>query len=337
MQVAANYYICLDGGGSKIECVVLDETGKRIRLIQDVVVGAARVEGANVNYDGGAKKLTDQLHVLFTQVKIASTGVALSELLPKVKVIAGMAGAARPDPREKVAQIFEQMGVQRENLTLQGDAEMWLTGIKNKNALVAICGTGHVIFGKVNGEIKDADNNFFRLGGWGPEDRKEVASGYNIALEGLAAVRGMKYEKAEKTALADLLPNYFGDTPILEIPKKFQVAEIAKFAKGVFDAVHIYGDFVAREIIFRCFTDEVATKVQTFLKRNFSETSPDRLEIKYVGGLMKGCFYETLERQVTSKLAALKSTCEVTQENASSKNVAEEYTKTHIFCRIPYV
>lgn len=343
MEALANYYVCLEGGGSKIECVVLDSRkGERVELKQSDPYGnetnlfVAKVAGANVNYDGGREKLEDSLRELFTKVQIAENGCTLGDLLPQARVIAGMAGVARKDPREVVTVIFEKVGVNREILDLQGDAEWWLTGAKEPNVVVVISGTGHGISGKINNKTRDETNKtrdergeVFRLGGWGPGDHLEVASGYNVGLEGIEAVRGMQYEKAPETSLATALKEYFGesDGSVVRnsIPTKYSVAKVAKFAEKVFDAAFKENDCVAEEIITRCFIQEVANKVATFVKRQGMRD----VAIKYVGGLMRNVDCKQLvEAAVAERLDAL--SIKFSQENLSERHVAEEYVKNKI-------
>jgi N-acetylglucosamine kinase-like BadF-type ATPase len=291
---------------------VLDDKGVELPVSQNYV------EGVNINTDG-EQKVREVLTRLFSEVQLQ--GKALGEYLGKAHVIAGMAGVALAEPRAKVRAIFEDLGAK--NLELQGDAEMWLSGTKDPNAMVVICGTGHVIFGKVQGQLKDERNKFYRLGGWGADDGDDKPSGYNIGLAGIKAVRASQEEYGPKTVLEAHLRTHFGEenaqsirTKVLK--KEIPVAKVAEFAKVVFD--HAAVDKTCGEIIERDFEAEISNRCRTFVTRHSLESAT----IHFVGSLMK-----TASADIAIRLTkmALQNSGQFTFVNDSSSNVAVEYTK----------
>jgi len=312
-------YICIDGGGSKYECRVLDGKGKCLPLRQHgKEVDCAVVEGANINFDG-EERVERALRSLFEEVYVGGNQ-PLCAWNHAVRTVVGMAGVARPDPRAKVAAIFEKIGISQDRLDLQGDVEMALNAIPEENAVAVVCGTGHVIFGKVGGKLLDEKNNFFRLGGWGLEDDK--ASGYAIGMAGIKAVRARKFEKGEKTPLTKWFKAAFGSQKVLDVlaniaKKEITPKQVAHFQRAVFDAA-FRGDTVSQRIVHGYFIDYVADQLDTFTTRHGIKGAP----VHFMGGLMKS-EYGDLVMQVAAKRDATSKF-----DNKANSNVAVDYVST---------
>lgn len=185
-----SFFLGIDGGGSKIECVLADDAG--------AVLARALGEGANLrrvsrndllaNLGGCAEKLRQ------------ATG--LKEITPEV-VCAGFAGASDAAAREMARQVLEAVFRPR-RVYVVGDMEVALEAAAGAGpGVVLVAGTGSIAHGR------NSAGRCARAGGHGPEKGDE-GSGYDIGRRAVQAAQRAFLEGQPRTALAGVLPQALG-------------------------------------------------------------------------------------------------------------------------------
>jgi len=137
-----------DGGGTKTECVLIDESG--------AIAARSRSGAANpfrVGIDAALKSLIDA-----AQQALSTAGRSSADV---VGICAGIAGAGRA---ELSAEITRRLNVQfpSANISIYTDLGMALVATGEIPSVVVIAGTGSASIGR------DASGNLARDGGFGP-------------------------------------------------------------------------------------------------------------------------------------------------------------------------
>lgn len=318
-------YVCLDIGGSKLECRVLDKKGKLLKVFnQNEEVDVVVLPGANFNMDG-AQKVETALKRVFDEVQLGSSGQSLNEYLGKCQVVVGMAGVVMKDIHTQVVQIFNKIGVT--NLDLQSDVEITLNSIPDKNAIAVITGTGHAIFGKKEGVTRTGNGGLFRLGGFGRSDDKP--SGFYIGLEGIKAVRSFQYEEGPNTSLNDDFAKFFCESDARSVwikadaNKELTTAKVAEFARIVFGAA-TKGDLVAQAIVDKWFITSLKEQFMRFIDLQ----KMNKATVYFVGGLMKSDFADKAIASIQDALGPLAPNFIL--KNQANENPVVSYVLTKI-------
>lgn len=230
-----NYYLAIDGGGTKTQVLCADENGE--------VVG----EGLS-----GPTSLT--------VVNSGAAGFALREAIRQAtenlppgfvvtRLVMGLAGLDTPEEISRAESSFKQVltDIEVREFVLINDILIALRAASDKNdALALISGTGSNCFGiNAEGESAKAGGLDFLL--------SDEGSGYAIGSAVLKAVAKSFDGRGSKTILEQLTNDYFETSGVPEIKHhiynplltKMQVAGLAKLA---FDALE-QNDEVAKEIV----------------------------------------------------------------------------------------
>ena len=239
-----SYILGIDGGGSKTVCIVIDKSGQVV----------SRGEAGSSNYQTvGQQTAAFSLEAAINQA-VASISSA------KVKAIGvGLAGIARPRDVQVAQEIVQQLQIAQsilpQNIVIAHDALVALVGgIGKAVGIVAIAGTGSIVFGRNSqGETK-------RVGGWGPI-LGDDAGAYAIAVGGMRAAL-KAYDGRASTCLPELLKNHLRlqhleDLVELVYRSGWGVKEIAALAPLV-DLAAACGDRPAQSIIEAAVAELVA-------------------------------------------------------------------------------
>jgi N-acetylglucosamine kinase-like BadF-type ATPase len=164
-----NYLIGIDGGGTKTDCLLTDETYKQVYSV--------RGGPLNLLQSGISGSVVTISNLIDTA--LSDTGINLAE----VSCIGiGAAGAGRAEDATAFEKELREYFHSSIIIKVISDAEAALEGaFSGRQGAILISGTGSIIYGK------DETGNIHRCGGYGkiPGDK---GSGYMIGLKGLTAV-----------------------------------------------------------------------------------------------------------------------------------------------------
>lgn len=141
-----NYYLGIDGGGSKTTCAVGDESS----LLATVTVGASNVTRVG---ETGAREVLQQA------IREACRAAGIDPQLV-LRACVGAAGAGRPEIAGIVRNIVAEIVLGK--IEVVGDMEIALTAAFGTGpGVIVVAGTGSIAFGR------DAQGRTARAGGWG--------------------------------------------------------------------------------------------------------------------------------------------------------------------------
>jgi N-acetylglucosamine kinase-like BadF-type ATPase len=231
-------FLGIDGGGTKIECVLADEAGEIV----------ARASGAGANLRRvSADELRELLAARFNALRGAS---GLTALRPEA-VCAGFAGVSDPQARARAQAALTEL-LQPKHLYLVGDMEVALEAAVGAGAgVVLVAGTGSIAFGR-NGDGQTA-----RAGGEGARFAADgqlagdAGSGFDIGRRALEAVLRAEEGRGAATILRDAEMAVLGSETLEElaaclVPER--AAELSSLVPLVTRAAR-RGDPVAGEIL----------------------------------------------------------------------------------------
>lgn len=154
-------FLGFDGGGTKTECVALDDRAR--------VVGRGKAGASNptrIGFESAAKAVEA---AAAAALALAQTGSRRDEV---VAICAGLAGTGKPENRQRMnallSSAFPNAAVQ-----VLMDLELPLAAIENGPAIVLIAGTGSAAIGR------DSSGNILRAGGFG-RDISDEGSAYDV-------------------------------------------------------------------------------------------------------------------------------------------------------------
>jgi N-acetylglucosamine kinase-like BadF-type ATPase len=189
-----SYYIGIDGGGTKTNCVITDDN---LSIL-------AECTGEPSNF-----------LLLGTETVCVNLLILIDECLTKAKLnyddisatVLGTTGAGRRSDAEKMETAFTKYCagkvVEIKNFHVDSDARIALEGAFSGNpGSILIAGTGSIMFGK------DASGKIQRTGGFGRYIGDE-GSGYSVGRKGLAAVARSFDGRGGKSILAGMLAAKF--------------------------------------------------------------------------------------------------------------------------------
>ncbi len=278
------HYIGVDGGGSKTDALVIDESGQPL--------GRGLAGPGNhlrVGIETATRNIERAVNIAMVEAGIAIRNVEYA--------YCGIAGADHPAHRQRVIDSL-RIFFPRGNFIVDNDARIALTGaVGFGSGVVIIAGTGSVAFGR-NESGEEA-----RAGGWGPTIGDE-GSGYAIARDGLSAIVRAHDGRGKKTKMTELLCYDYDmcspeDLPRFVYATTTHADDIARYGKLVIEAAR-QGDAVAREILLRA-GSELAECVLAVARR--LRLTASEFPVAYVGGafhaaeLLLGPMREALHRE----------------------------------------
>jgi N-acetylglucosamine kinase len=278
------HFIGVDGGGSKTDALVIDETGQPL--------GRGLAGPANhlrVGIETATRNIERAVNIAMVEAGIAIRNVEYA--------YCGIAGADHPAHRQRVIDSL-RIFFPRGNFIVDNDARIALTGaVGFGSGIVVIAGTGSVAFGRNEAGEES------RAGGWGPTIGDE-GSGYAIARDGLSAIVRAHDGRGPRTKMTELLCYDYDmcspeDLPRFVYATTTHADDIARYGKLVIEAAR-QGDQVARDILQRAGT-ELAECVLAVARR--LKLTDSAFPVAHVGGafhageLLLGPMRKTLTRE----------------------------------------
>lgn len=238
--MSVDYYIGIDGGGSKTEAVLINQNRE--------VLSRALTGATNPN-DVGVEISAQRICALVTQL-LQNTGISPHQ----VCLFAGISGALN----HKETLLLAICGKLPHMSHIEVDSDiacLMYAELPPGDGACVICGTGSACFLRIDGEMH-------RIGGWGYL-LDSAGSGYDMGRMALEAALKAYDGRGQTTRLTQLLEGYLGApvqaslTAIYEKGKPY----IAACAPLVFEAARA-GDGVAEQIL-RVNAQAVADMIQT--------------------------------------------------------------------------
>ena len=222
-----SYYIGLDGGGTKTEAVVFDETGHI--FLRDITRGCVAMD---VGPERTVAHLTKVLH---HAAETIPSGIPRSVYVAQSSM--RYYGALM---LPELNRVFAEWNIQWED----GGPAIITSMIGRKDGCCAVAGTGSCLFARVGGKIH-------HIGGYGYLV-DTVGSGYILGQDALRAAFAANDGRGEKTVLYELIQSQMGKAPEENIPAIYSGgrAYIASFARTVFEGIRS-GDAVSMRIMLR--------------------------------------------------------------------------------------
>lgn len=230
-RLTVTYYLGFDGGGSKTECVVLDEVD---RVVAQAVAGPSNP--LRVGFDQATAELTTA----------AATALASADLRTRHlrAVCAGLGGSGRPSMAQSVMSFLKET-FPTSFVHAATDLEVALeAAVGSRPGVVLIAGTGSSAYGR------NAAGEVARAGGHGPWIGDE-GSAFDIGRRSVAAVAsardlgaalpplGERIQKALEISAWDEVIDRIAQNPGGVFPPLFPIVVEAAEA----------GDNVARDIL----------------------------------------------------------------------------------------
>lgn len=178
--LSMRYVLGLDGGGTKTECVLMDETQR--------VVTRSRGGPSNpmrVGFGGALAAVCEAARVAILNAQISSDEIG--------SLCAGLAGTAYPKSAEKMKHLLEEE-FPGKIIRVCTDLDLTLEGTGEGAAIVLIAGTGSAAVGR------DAHGHTGRVGGHGPLLGDE-GSAYHVGQRAIIAALRHFERTGENTPL----------------------------------------------------------------------------------------------------------------------------------------
>ncbi len=230
-----NYFIGIDGGGTKSKCVVSDEN---LNPLFQTTGGPSNF--LMLGTDKVAETILGLIYQCVNNLQIGYEDISA--------IVLGTTGGGRRNDAEELEKAITHLAAHKriplKNFRVESDARIALEGaFSGKPGCILIAGTGSIMFGK------DAKGIIHRVGGFGRFIGDE-GSGFRLGQKALNVVAKEFDGRGEKTIISELLKDKFKiDSPenlITEIYKNnFDIASVAPL---VIEAAEC-GDPVARNII----------------------------------------------------------------------------------------
>lgn len=283
MGIAKQYFIGIDGGGTKTRCVIGDAEGNIIGYKVSTSGNISSIPLMQLH-----DMLQDMIETILLQTKISLRDVH--------KVFICLAGADRSAEKDKIHQSFLGSAL-FDKIMIQSDAHAALAaGTWGNSGTLLIAGTGSIVFGR-------KDDDYFRVGGWGYLLGDE-GSGFHL---GKLAVQSILESHDAKLPLRPFQIEILARFHILHPPdiiskiysKKAPVPIIASICSNVLLAFEI-GDELAGEMV------HLAQRELIRLIRLAQPQMEIRKPLVLHGGLFNNnAFYDSFCKQLKQQLPTM--------------------------------
>lgn len=279
-QNLVNYYIGIDGGGTKTKFVLLDFEGTIIDECTRTTCHFSQIGFPKVGL-----LLEEGITTLLHRHNIARTDVLVG---------IGIAGYGR-DANIRV-QLEESIGSQLNEIdyVLTNDVEIALYGALGlEDGIVVISGTGSIAFAK-------QAHQTLRCGGWGVHLGDE-GSGYDLGRKVLSTFAKQADGRMEKTILYSLIMEHFdlvNDYDLVTLVNENHSREqIASFSQFAYEAAKL-NDECALQLFDDC------AKELALLANTLAQEFTTKVSLSYIGGVFKSKQYilEPLQYHLHSKI-----------------------------------
>lgn len=251
-------YLGIDGGGTKTQFVLCDNSGK---IVRELKLGACNPVSVGVD---------DACSVLENGIKKVCAGYSLGT----ISVFAGVAGCGIESYRTSIELFLSKYRFAK--LTVRSDAENIISaGLKGKDGLVVIMGTGSVIYSVNEGKKS-------QTGGYG----HFIGDDFSGSMFGSECLRASLFHRdgsGPETIITELIKEKIGMEPYEAIPELYSKGKsyVASFAPLLFEAVN-RNDKVANEILEKNIV-QLASQLSSVLKKYKGIRGP--IPIILAGGL----------------------------------------------------
>lgn len=277
------YYIGIDGGGTKTDCILTDE---------NLNILAEHTNGSGAFLICGTDEVVEKFHNSISEC-ITSARINHKDISA---IVIGCAGAGTPENAEKLRTAFLKyslsQGINYSNIHITGDAVIALEGaFSGKPGAILIAGTGSVLFGK------DNNGQIHRIGGAGRIIGDE-GSGFIIGQKALNAVFRYFDGRGQATSLTDTLNTEFDINNIETFISKIYNTNIcpSKIAPYVIKEAKKEDEVSLRILEEQAL--ELAKHVQIIQKK-----IPGKLRLSFMGGLLNNSYYKNLVKRLINILA----------------------------------
>ncbi len=267
-----SYYLGIDGGGTKTDFCLADKDG---RVIRQLTKGPC-----NPNAQG----------VVAAGDLLEAGALEICGNIPpeQVTVFAGIAGAGSHETfRQAVTVRLNSLGF---STTVGSDAQSVVAaGLRGRDGVVAILGTGSVVFAVENGVSR-------RIGGYGYL-LGDDGSGYTLGRDALRAAMAAGDGSGDKTLIADLFRRETGRQALDCVAEIYQQGRpyIAGFSHLVMEAAQ-KGDRVALDIL-----DRNMAALAAYIRAGLPAASNRPTKLVLAGGLITssaGLLLPLLEKHI---------------------------------------
>jgi N-acetylglucosamine kinase-like BadF-type ATPase len=275
-------YFGIDGGGTKTEAVLVDETG--------LALGGGISGSTNRNH---YSKMQIVEH-LTRALKLAAGEIQLDEA--EVTIFLGMSGVSTDRDRQDIVGIVREVAMLggRARIGVENDAVAGLIGgLAGAPGMALIAGTGSICLG-VN-----AKHEQWWAGGWGSM-ADDAGSAPWVGLRAMNAAVRAEDGRGKPTKLRDLVFDYLRLSEPRDLidrvhNQKFERSEIGALAVLVTQA-YVDGDVVAGEILDAA-AGELSQMVSATVKALFTD---EPCPLIYVGGFARSG--EPFQPMLTKKI-----------------------------------
>jgi len=262
-----NYYIGIDGGGTKSHLVLTDEN---LNVI-------AENRGGPTNFLIIGKETVAKTIVDLINNTVKQAGINYDDIKG---IFIGTTGAGRKnnadDLKNAIEQYAKSLGFTYYKLGVDSDARTALEGaFAGGPGSILIAGTGSIMFGK------DANGNIHRIGGFGRWIGDE-GSGFSIGRKGFIAVAKEFDGRGSETMLTKLLKSKYGieNSDILINKIYAENFDIASISQDVIECAN-RDDHVCQQIL-----KEEATELFWHVVSSLKKLQLKELTISLIGSLL---------------------------------------------------
>jgi N-acetylglucosamine kinase-like BadF-type ATPase len=279
------YYIGIDGGGTKTDCILVDESNNLLSFVKG--------RSLNILTSGTIESAKTILGLINTS--ISNQGANLNEL---VCIGISAAGAGRQEDSSKLENRLQTLLPRSIFVKVITDAEAALEGAFDGNpGCILISGTGSIIFGK------DDQGLIHRCGGFG-KTLGDEGSGYMLGKKGLRAALEEFDSRGDKTLITFLLKDKYQVESAEDIinsvyNKDLDIAGIAPLVL----ASAGNNDVIALKII-----DEETEELMNLIYCMINKLKKDNIEICFSGKLIStvNVFSTILRKKISESGKSIK-------------------------------
>jgi len=223
-------FLGFDGGGTKTECVALDENA---RFVASSKSGASNP--TRIGFDAAAKAVEDAADAALRQVSASRNEI--------VALCAGLAGTGRPESRDQMLALLTR-AFPRTRVNVITDLDLALAASPSGPAIVLVAGTGSAAIGR------DAQGNISRTGGLG-RDVSDEGSAYAIGRLAIESAANESAHAAAESSLGRQILRQLGCRDWPEVQQKISADRDAVFPRvfPVVAAAADAGDEFARSLL----------------------------------------------------------------------------------------
>jgi N-acetylglucosamine kinase-like BadF-type ATPase len=230
------YVLGFDGGGTKTECVLMDDTGEIL---------ARSFSGPSNPFRIGVERATGEIQTA-ADLALRQAGIDLPEI---AAISAGLAGTAQTELKEQMRSALQQ-AFPGAVVSVFTDLEMSLAAAGEGPVIVLVVGTGSAAVGR------DSHGKVYRAGGYGTSSSDE-GSAYDIGRHAVAQAMKLSEEKGCDSSLGKKILAQFSFPSWAELQQRANQAPDEVFPRifPIVAAEADAGDSHARGILSQAAAD----------------------------------------------------------------------------------